>query len=176
MKRVALAVGLIAIGFVPLTVGALLVARRSGGPAGDSSLGPQGAYRGSRPPVGSRAPDFRLKSYRGADVRMRGLRGKVVLVTFLDTRCTTKCPVIATILGESIGQLPESARRKTVALAISVDPKHDTPESARSFLRRRHTLGRLRINFFPRFCLFLVFCFLPTQFAAPTSGGTGPAG
>jgi cytochrome oxidase Cu insertion factor (SCO1/SenC/PrrC family) len=143
MNRVALAVGLLAIGLVPLTLGALLVRHRSGGSAADATLVPQRAYRGTVPPAGIRSPDFRLKSYRGAYVGMRGLRGKVVLVTFLDTKCTTQCPLIATILGEAIRQLPGPAKAKTVAAAISVDPKHDTPESARRFLGRRHALGAL---------------------------------
>ena len=138
MKRVALAVGLIAIGFVPLTVGALLVGRRSAGPAADGSLAPQGAYRGSRPPVGSRAPDFRLKSFRGADVRMRGLRGKVVLVTFLDTRCTTKCPVIATLLAESMGQLITGSRGTGRVVPTSSLFAHRRIVSAkRAFIRGR---------------------------------------
>src|SRR5439155_7740607 len=51
------------------------------------------AYRGSLPPPGIHAPDFALRSYRGPVVRMATLRGKVVLVTFLDTKCTESCPI-----------------------------------------------------------------------------------
>src|SRR5207247_37385 len=45
---------------------------------------PAGPYRGSEPPGGIFVPEFALKSYRGDVVRTRSLRGKVVLVTFLD--------------------------------------------------------------------------------------------
>ncbi len=74
---------------------------------------------------------------------MSDLRGKVVVVTFLDTKCTDKCPIIASQIGAAFPLLPRSARRQVVALAISVDPRVDSPASARRFLRRRHALGKL---------------------------------
>lgn len=101
----------------------------------------ESAYRGNSPPGRIQLPAFRLRSYRDDVVRTRDLRGKVVLVTFLDTRCTTRCPIIAAILGEAIRELPAPARAKTVAFAISVDPEYDTPASVRRFLRRRQALG-----------------------------------
>jgi cytochrome oxidase Cu insertion factor (SCO1/SenC/PrrC family) len=52
-------------------------------------------YCGSEPPPGIHMPGFRLRSYRGSAVSSAGLRGKVVLVTFLDTACTESCPIIA---------------------------------------------------------------------------------
>jgi len=100
-------------------------------------------YRGSRPPRGVRAPDFELRSYQGNLVRMRDLRGKVVLVTFLDTKCTDKCPIIASQIGAALPLLPSPARRQVVALAITVDPRVDSPASVRRFLARRHALGKL---------------------------------
>jgi protein SCO1/2 len=141
MRRGALAVGLLASGFVPLLLGALFVHGRSSAPASGRTIVRESAYRGSSPPGRIQLPDFRLRSYRGALVRSRGLRGKVVLVTFLDTRCTTQCPIIAGILGEAMRKLPAQARAKTVAFAISVDPEYDRPTSVCRFLRRRDALG-----------------------------------
>jgi protein SCO1 len=132
MRRAALAIALLAAGVIPLTIGAVL-----GHEQGDGAS----TYRGSRPPARMLSPDFRLRSYRGPVVRSRDLRGKVALVTFLDTRCMTQCPIIAGILGEAMRTLPAPARAKTVAFAISVDPEYDTPESVRRFLRRRNALG-----------------------------------
>jgi protein SCO1/2 len=141
MRRGVLAIGLLASGFVPLVLGALFVHERSSEPASGPKVAREGAYRGSSPPGRSELPDFQLRSYRGATVRSHDLRGKVVLVTFLDTRCTTQCPIIAGILGEAMRKLPAPARAKTVAFAISVDSEYDTPESVGRFLRRQHVLG-----------------------------------
>jgi cytochrome oxidase Cu insertion factor (SCO1/SenC/PrrC family) len=40
------------------------------------------------------APDFALTDQNGATVTLASLRGKVVLMTFLDPVCTTDCPII----------------------------------------------------------------------------------
>src|SRR5438093_1459513 len=72
------------------TVGALLATLGSGSTS---------AYRGSILPAGILAPDFILQSYRGPTIRMRDLRSKVVLITFLDTACRDKCPIITSVIG-----------------------------------------------------------------------------
>jgi protein SCO1/2 len=84
-----------------------------------------------------------LRSYRGNVVSTRELRRKVVLVTFLDTKCTEKCPIFASQIASALRLLPSRARRQVVALALSVDPRVDSPTSVRRFLRRRHAIGLL---------------------------------
>jgi cytochrome oxidase Cu insertion factor (SCO1/SenC/PrrC family) len=144
MRRSYLAVAFLAIGLVPL-IGALVV--RATHPTNQArslpAATPAGPYRGGTPPQGVHAPEFSLRSYRGDIVRMRDLRGKAVVVTFLDTKCTDKCPIIASQIGATLRLLPASARQQVVALAISVDPRADSPASVRSSLRRRHALGKL---------------------------------
>lgn len=104
---------------------------------------PSGPYLGSQPPAGVRAPDFRLRSYRGAFVHSRGLRGKVMVVSFLDTACKDKCPIIAAQIGAGVRLLTRSERADVAALAITVLPTVDTPAHVRTFLRERHALGEL---------------------------------
>ncbi len=108
-----------------------------------SSVGgpPAGPYRGSEPPKGIFVPDFALRDYRGKLVRSHALRGRVVLVTFLDTDCKTKCPLIASAVGDALQLLAPSERRQIAPLALTVNPKRDTPQRARRFLRQRHALG-----------------------------------
>jgi cytochrome oxidase Cu insertion factor (SCO1/SenC/PrrC family) len=101
---------------------------------------PPGDYRGSEPPRGLFVPTFSLKSYRGSVVRIRSLRGKAVLVTFLDTECKTKCPLIATVIGDALRRLSRSELRDVAPLALTVNPASDTPTSVRKFLRERHAL------------------------------------
>ena len=94
------------------------------------------SYRGSVPPEGIAAPRFELRDVEGGLVRMDDLRGKVVLVTFLDAQCEESCPLIASHLAEGLGRLTAEERTRVVALGISVDPAEDTPEEVRSFLAR----------------------------------------
>lgn len=101
-------------------------------------------YRGSQPPDGIRLVDFTLRDEQGATLRSRDLRGKVVVLTFLDSQCTDACPVIAFQVARTIDALRASERHAVVAVAISTDPDEDTPSSVRAFLRRQHALGRLR--------------------------------
>jgi protein SCO1/2 len=104
---------------------------------------PPGPYRGSEPPRGIKLPDFTLPSYQDRLVRAGSLRGKVVLVTFLDTKCTESCPIIAGAIGEAVARLEPAERDELATLAISVQPRLDTPANIRLFLRRRHALGVL---------------------------------
>jgi cytochrome oxidase Cu insertion factor (SCO1/SenC/PrrC family) len=102
-----------------------------------------GPYRGSEPPARIELVDFDLRDHDGASVRSSSLRGKVVLLTFLDSQCTESCPVIASQIGRAFDLLSASERRRVFALAISTDPREDTPGSVRTFLRRNRTLGKL---------------------------------
>ncbi|MDQ2982512.1 MAG: SCO family protein [Actinomycetota bacterium] len=144
MKKVAIVAALLALGFGPVI--ALLALRHAPDhrSAASGALGPPpGPYRGSEPPGPIEVPAFALRSYRGPLVRMRALRGRVVLVTFIDTHCTTKCPIIAGSLGDGVRLLSRRERSHVSALALSVDPRHDTPASIRTFLRQRRALGEL---------------------------------
>jgi cytochrome oxidase Cu insertion factor (SCO1/SenC/PrrC family) len=124
-----------------LGVSAFLVAhqRRSSVASGP----PSGPYRGSQPPRGVHTPDFRLRSYRGQVLNSRDLRGKVAVVTFLDTACKDKCPIIAAQIGAGIRLLTRTERANVRALAITVLPPVDTPAHERTFLRERHALNEL---------------------------------
>ena len=53
------------------------------------------AVDGASTPVDAPAPDFTLTDQHGRPVRLSGLHGKVVLLTFLDPVCVTDCPLIA---------------------------------------------------------------------------------
>ena len=101
------------------------------------------ALRGSQPPAGIRLPDFSLPDHEGREVSSAGLRGKVVLVTFLDTQCDESCPIIASQIGRAWDRLSPEERADVAAAAISTDPDEDTPDSVRAFLRRNRAEGKL---------------------------------
>lgn len=137
MKRIYIAKGVIVLGLLGV-ITFLIVDSTSTERAGPTVSPAANPYRGSKPPPGVRAPNFELRSYRGELVRMRDLRGKVVLITFIDTECTDKCPIIASQVAAARPLLPASARRQIAMLAITVDPRVDSPRSVRRFLAQRH--------------------------------------
>jgi cytochrome oxidase Cu insertion factor (SCO1/SenC/PrrC family) len=130
------AVGLIA-GAVAL--GAVFAAHQNG--AGPANGPPPGPYRGSEPPAGLRAPDFTLRDYRGQTVRMRALRGRVVLLSFVDSKCKEKCPIVTSVMAASLRRLSPAQRAQVAPLLMSVNPLLDRPESVRRFLARRRALS-----------------------------------
>jgi protein SCO1 len=101
------------------------------------------AYRGSRPPSGMKAADFRLRSYTGREVSMRELRDKVLALTFLDAQCKESCPVIAATATRALARLDAEDRARVAFVAISTDPREDTPAVVRGFLRRSRAEGVL---------------------------------
>jgi protein SCO1 len=66
-----------------------------------------------------------------------------VVVTFLYTRCPDVCPLIASQLNEALRELGP-ARDRLRVLAVSVDPKGDTPAMVRWFIRKHHLLPQFR--------------------------------
>lgn len=89
------------------------------------------------------APLIDLHDERGRRVTLEQFRGKAVLVTFLYTRCPDICPLIVGHLRAVQHSLGATARRLQI-LAVSVDPKGDTPRAARAFLRAHDMTGRMR--------------------------------
>jgi cytochrome oxidase Cu insertion factor (SCO1/SenC/PrrC family) len=87
--------------------------------------------------------DFSLRNYDGQRVRSSDLRGRVIVLTFLDSQCTESCPVIAWTVARAVEALAPAERRDVRAVAISTDPAEDTERSVRRFLARNRALGSL---------------------------------
>ena len=108
-----------------------------------STASGSGQYRGSEPPGGIAMSDFSLRNHDGRLVRANDLRGRVIVLTFLDSQCTEACPLIAWTVARALDSLTRDERRDVRAVAISTDPSEDTDPSVRSFLARNRALGRL---------------------------------
>jgi protein SCO1/2 len=74
------------------------------------------------------APEFTLTSQNGAPVSLAGLRGKVVALTFIFTRCTATCPVLTPMMSLVQERLGRDFGSKIVFASVTVDPEHDTPD------------------------------------------------
>jgi cytochrome oxidase Cu insertion factor (SCO1/SenC/PrrC family) len=85
-------------------------------------------------PAGARAaPEPRLPDQTGRLVSLRRER-RVVLLTFLDSRCRSSCPVEGRMLASVARGLPPRLRPELVV--VSVDPWADSPASARHFVAK----------------------------------------
>ncbi|MCL4545328.1 MAG: SCO family protein [Chloroflexi bacterium] len=80
----------------------------------------------------AKAADFTLKDSNGHTISLAALKGKVVALTFLYTHCPDVCPLIAGKLAQADNALG-SDQSKVELLAVSVDPKGDTPQTVAAF-------------------------------------------
>jgi protein SCO1 len=88
------------------------------------------------------APPLRLHDSLGREVNIDDYRGKAVLVTFVYANCPDVCPLIVSKFRVAQSQLGAKAKDVQV-IAVSVDPKGDTPRAVNSFLRQRRMSGRM---------------------------------
>jgi protein SCO1 len=77
------------------------------------------------------APAFDLPDQAGRRTTVASLRGRTVLLTFLDSRCTNLCPIEGAQLGAVQQRLPAAQRPELVV--ISVNPA-DTPATVGRFV------------------------------------------
>jgi protein SCO1/2 len=104
------------------------------------SAGPTSAFEGAVLPPGIKAPDFALKDERGRRVTMKEYRGRPVVVTFLYSHCHDTCPIQAQQVKGALDDLGHGLP----ALAISVDPRGDTPKSVDRFDAEQGVTNRIR--------------------------------
>lgn len=79
------------------------------------------------------ATDFTLPDERGGSVTLSDLRGKVVLVNFMFTRCYDICPILTSKLAVIQDELGERFGRDVHFVSITVDPEYDRPDVLREF-------------------------------------------
>ena len=89
------------------------------------------------PQAGEAVPDFALVNQSGKTVRLSQYKGKVVLMTFIYTRCPLAdfCPRMSANFAEIDKALAadKGLYAKTHLLSVSFDPTYDTPAVLRSY-------------------------------------------
>jgi protein SCO1 len=86
---------------------------------------------------GDKIPDFKLLNQSNHQIRLAQFRGKVLLMTFIYTRCPVAdfCPRISRNFAQvdkALAADPE-LYKKTHLLSVSFDPEYDTPTVLRSY-------------------------------------------
>ena len=89
------------------------------------------------PRLGEPVPDVELVNQDGTPIRLGDYRGKVLLVTFIYTRCPLAdfCPRMTRHFGvlEDMLRSEPDLYQKTHLLTISFDPDYDTPEKLKEY-------------------------------------------
>lgn len=86
------------------------------------------------------APALRLRDIDGQVVDIAAMRGDPVLVTFVYANCPDVCPLIMSNL-KTARKDAGALGTRTRVIAVSVDPKGDTPAVVRRFLSQRGVAG-----------------------------------
>jgi protein SCO1/2 len=112
-------------------------------PGGARQSAPGSGYYGTLALPAEQAPPIHLRNYLGQPVTLSQYRGKAVLVTFLYANCPNICPLIASDLRVALNMLGRRASEVQV-IAISVDPRGDTPANVARFVRQHEMVGRMQ--------------------------------
>ena len=97
-------------------------------------------FAGALRPPGIPFQDFSLRDQDGRRVTLSQYRGRPVVVTFMYSTCRDTCPIQAQQIRGALDDLGKDLP----VLAVSVDPAHDTPDTARAFLLKTQMTGRMR--------------------------------
>ena len=107
-----------------IALGPIVIAAcgRGGSPSDDAS----GPYAGS--PIQGAAPVFELVDQSGERVQLRDFRGRVVALTFFDSRCRDVCPLTSAELIAAWQGLTPEEREQVALLGVNVNADANTVE------------------------------------------------
>jgi len=77
---------------------------------------------GGFPLPGDLAPDFTLTDQFAHPVTLSSLRGHEVVLAFIDSECKTLCPLTSTIMYTAKAELPASASKQVLLIAVNANP------------------------------------------------------
>jgi protein SCO1/2 len=113
-----------------------------GGSGGGASSSSSPKYAGVRALPSKPAPPLTLTVSLGHPINIDQYRGKAVLVTFIYDHCPDICPLIVGNLHNAQAQLGPEADNLQI-IAVSVDPRGDTPRTVAAFLRAHRMTRRM---------------------------------
>ena len=81
------------------------------------------------------AAEINLTDHNGQPFQLSSFRGKVVLVFFGFSNCTTECPTTMAIIRQALAT-DGVASQDVVVVMVSTDTEKDTPASMKDFMER----------------------------------------
>ncbi len=82
---------------------------------------------------GRPAPSFTLKDQFGKSISLSQFKGKVVVLAFVDSKCTTICPLTTQSMMDALQQLGPTAARQVQLLGIDANPTAITVADVKSY-------------------------------------------
>jgi cytochrome oxidase Cu insertion factor (SCO1/SenC/PrrC family) len=86
-----------------------------------ATVQPNDIALGGFPVNGDLAPDFTLVDQFGQSVTLSSLRGREVVLAFIDARCTSLCPLTAQIMYAAKARLGSSTASKVMLVAVNAN-------------------------------------------------------
>jgi cytochrome oxidase Cu insertion factor (SCO1/SenC/PrrC family) len=86
-----------------------------------ATVQPNDIALGGFPANGDLAPDFTLVDQFGQSVTLSSLRGREVVLAFIDARCTSLCPLTAQIMYAAKARLGASTASKVMLVAVNAN-------------------------------------------------------
>jgi cytochrome oxidase Cu insertion factor (SCO1/SenC/PrrC family) len=124
-----------ALGLAPLALTVALAgcAQSSGasGPSGNA-LSSNPAVDPGSPLGGKPAPDIRLQDQFGRTVSLTQFRGKAVLLSFVDSRCSTICPLTTTSMLQAV-RLMGAAGKHVQLVGVDANPQATPVSDVRAY-------------------------------------------
>jgi protein SCO1 len=90
---------------------------------------------------GELVPDFKLTDQENRQIHLKDFRGKVVVLTFIYTRCPLPnyCPLMSRNFADLEKRLSKEFPNQYQLLSISMDPEFDRPEVLKEYAARYGT-------------------------------------
>jgi cytochrome oxidase Cu insertion factor (SCO1/SenC/PrrC family) len=88
---------------------------------------------GGFPMPGQLAPDFTLTDQFNHQLTLSSLRGHEVVLAFIDSRCTTLCPLTSNIMYSAKAQLDSTAASKVDLIAVNANPAATSVSTVQSW-------------------------------------------
>ena len=89
-----------------------------------SSLDSNQPYEGAE--MSGEAADFRLTDQYGSVINLSDFRGKVVVLTFMDSKCNDTCPLTAAQLKQAYQQLDQIEASQVTFIGVNVNLEANT--------------------------------------------------
>ena len=144
-RRLRTARGRVAVAIALL--GAAVIAGGCGGSGSTTTsvhASANASFDGAKANPPKPAPSLKLDNYLGQPVNLKNYRGKAALVLFIYDHCPDICPLMVSNLHAAQNQMSAAERKQVQIIAVSVDPKGDTPTTVKKFLAEHQMTGRMQ--------------------------------